>query len=109
MSCMTRYLISFEDGLTPSGHLWVRAAGGKDGLLAANSVYQGLPLSRQTYLAAVNLICVRRWWTVRGGNLDRSGAQLSLVMVFSERQAARPQDVVGGDGVEIEVGKRVRE
>ena len=34
---------------------------------------------------------------------------MSLVIAFSERHAARAQDVVCGDGVEMEVGQRERE
>ena len=39
-----------------------------------------------------------------GGDLDWSGAQPALVIALSERHAPRAQDVVGGDGMEIEVG-----
>jgi len=62
----------------------------------ANRVYQGLPLARQTQNcpAGVKLICACIWCTSCGGDLDWSGAQLSLVMVFSERHAPRAQDVV---------------
>ena len=43
----------------------------------------------------------RCWCTACGGDLDWSGAQLSLVMVFSERHAPRAQDVVRGHSMEI--------
>jgi hypothetical protein len=38
------------------------------------------------------------------GYLSRSGTQPALVIALSERHAPRAQDVVGGDGVEMEVG-----
>ena len=37
------------------------------------------------------------------------GAQPALVIALAERHAARAQDVVCGDGVEMEVGQRERE
>src|SRR5215813_10331287 len=86
------------------GHLWARAAGKKDGLLAAQSrpsVFAQLVRQTHDYLAPVRLICACIWCTACGGDLDRrSGAQLSLVMVFSERHAPRAQDVVRGHGME---------
>jgi hypothetical protein len=38
------------------------------------------------------------------GYLSRSDTQPALVIALSERHAPRAQDVVGGDGVEMEVG-----
>src|SRR5882724_10140571 len=39
----------------------------------------------------------------------RLGTQPALVVALAERHAPRAQDVVGGDGVEMEVGQRKRE
>ena len=41
--------------------------------------------------------------------LGRSGAQPALVVALAKRHAPRAQDVVGGDGVEMEVWQRERE
>src|SRR5262245_39289966 len=91
--CATEMLCSARSLplLTRLGHLWVRAAGKKNGLLAAQSrpsVFAQLVRQTHDYLAPVRLICACIWCTACGGDLDRrSGAQLSLVMVFSERDA----------------------
>jgi hypothetical protein len=45
---------------------------------------------------------------VLGGALGSPSAKLTLVIALSERHTARAQDVVCGDGVEIEVGQRKR-
>ena len=42
--------------------------------------------------------------TATGGTLGRPSAQLALVVTLSDRHTSRTQDVVGGDGVEMEVG-----
>lgn len=39
----------------------------------------------------------------------RSGAQPALVIALADGHPPRAQDVVGGDGVEMEVGQRERE
>jgi hypothetical protein len=54
------------------------------------------------YNRSLAIRCI--WCTACGGDLDWSGAQLSLVMVFSERHAPRAQDVVRCHRMEIEVG-----
>ena len=41
--------------------------------------------------------------------LCRADVQLSLIVALADRHAPRAQDVVGGDGVEMEVGQRERE
>ena len=55
----------------------------------------------------------RRSDTKRGTDaatrLGRSGAQPALVVALAKRHPPRAQDVVGGDGVEMEVGQRERE
>ena len=38
------------------------------------------------------------------GGLGRPSAQLALVVTLSDRHTSRTQDVVGGGGVEMEVG-----
>src|SRR5690606_6756326 len=44
-----------------------------------------------------------------GTAASRPDAQPALVIALSDRHAACAQDVVGGDGVEIEIGDRVGE
>jgi hypothetical protein len=44
-----------------------------------------------------------------GTGLGSPSAQSALVVALSERHTPRAQDVVRGDGVEVEVGQRKRE
>jgi hypothetical protein len=47
-------------------------------------------------------------WRPAGTFLGSASAQLAFVIALSERHTPRAQDVVCGDGVEIEVGQRKR-
>jgi len=41
-----------------------------------------------------------------GGGLGRLRPQLALIVPLAQRRTLHPQDVVGGDGVEMEVLRR---
>jgi hypothetical protein len=59
---------------------------------------------------ALNGAWIRRFRdsVLQGTGLGSPSAQLALEIAFSERHTPRAQDVVCGDGVEIEVGQRER-